>query len=223
MASATLRHPHKDHHLYTQVAGDGLTGSHPGLEKSKTGHISTGGVATQGSYKEDEKETYNRKQDSAVGSPTVNVLLPDSVKTGFLGASTSKGLKLNKKRSRTATMAKRQRRAKKRLRREETADSELDLDGYGAMRGSAKAVIMNNRVMSATHDVTHKGVVSLYNNGFFPKKGGRVARESNFARMGQVSKLYATSGQYGFAATDGFITSASNGDERAAMQGRIIY
>ena len=34
--------------------------------------------------------------------------------------------------------------------------------------------------MSATYDITHEGVVSLYNNGFFPKKGGTITRKSNF-------------------------------------------
>ena len=111
------------------------------------------------------------------------MLLPDSVKTGFRAGLNRKGLSVAKKRSRTATMAKRQRKARNALKRDETSGSELDLSRQSYGGAGAKAVIMNNRVMSATHDVTHKGVVSLYNNGFFPKRGGRVTRGSNFARI----------------------------------------
>ena len=138
------------------------------------------------------------------------MLLPDSVKTGFRAGPNNKGLNVGKKRSRTATMAKRQRKARNALKREETSESELDLSrqSYGGGAG-AKAVIMNNRVMSATHDVTHKGVVSLYNNGFFPKRGGRVTKGSNFARISNGSKLYSTSGRYGVSDSGGFIASAT--------------
>ena len=35
---------------------------------------------------------------------------------------------------------------------------------------TVKAVIMNNKVMSAAQGVTGQGVVSLYNNGLFPAR-----------------------------------------------------
>ena len=65
---------------------------------------------------------------SVVGSPTVNVLLPASVKTGF--AAGSMKLKVRRKRARTATMTKlkrSQRRAEKRI--NETAESDLNMSG----------------------------------------------------------------------------------------------
>ena len=38
----------------------------------------------------------------------------------------------------------------------------------------SKIVIMNNKRLTAGNQVTTSGIVSLYNKGFVPKKGGLV-------------------------------------------------
>jgi hypothetical protein len=51
-------------------------------------------------------------------------------------------------------------------------------------------VMMNNKVMSAAQGMTKLGAVSLYNKGFFPKKGGMVVHSSNFGKIARTYKLF---------------------------------
>ena len=96
----------------------------------------------------------------------------------------------------------------------------MTVQSFG-LAGFAKPVIMNNRIMSATYDITHEGVVSLYNNGFFPKKGGTVTRRSNFFKGSQTQKLYQTAGEHGVPERDGFISP--EGTRRTTIEGMSIH
>ena len=69
-------------------------GSTDGLEKVKTAQHSSGRVATHGSFREQRKEL-----NTSV-SPTVNVILPESVKTGF--KPSTKGAQAKKQRGKSA-------------------------------------------------------------------------------------------------------------------------
>lgn len=51
-------------------------------------------------------------------------------------------------------------------------------------------VVINNKVMSAAAGITRKGAATLYNKGFFPKKGGTVTAYSSFGQIAKKSKLY---------------------------------
>ena len=55
--------------------------SSDGQEKIKSAQHSTGRVATHGSIKEIPKD--QKREDNTSVSPTVNVVLPESVETGF--------------------------------------------------------------------------------------------------------------------------------------------
>lgn len=47
--------------------------------------------------------------------------------------------------------------------------------------------------MHISSDATAKGIVSLYNKGFVPKKTGMVSKKSKFASsIGQAKTLYDT-------------------------------
>lgn len=46
---------------------------------------------------------------------------------------------------------------------------------------NSSLVVMNEKKMSVAADVTTKGILSLYNKGFIPKKSGMVSRTSKFA------------------------------------------
>ena len=55
---------------------------------------------------------------------------------------------------------------------------------------TSNLVVMNDKQMSIAKDATAKGIVSLYNKGFVPKKTGKVSKSSKFAAAsGKV--LYA--------------------------------
>ena len=49
---------------------------------------------------------------------------------------------------------------------------------------------MNEKQMNIAKDATAKGIVSLYNRGFVPKKTGKVNKKSNFAKTGKSKTLY---------------------------------
>ena len=46
---------------------------------------------------------------------------------------------------------------------------------------NASLVTMNDKHMSIGRGATAKGIVSLYNKGFVPKKSGKVSKRSNFS------------------------------------------
>ena len=46
---------------------------------------------------------------------------------------------------------------------------------------NSSLVVMNEKKMSVAADATTKGILSLYNKGFIPKKSGMVSRTSKFA------------------------------------------
>ena len=49
---------------------------------------------------------------------------------------------------------------------------------------SSNLVVMNDKQMNIAKGATAKGIVSLYNHGFVPKKTGKVSRKSKFATTG---------------------------------------
>ena len=46
---------------------------------------------------------------------------------------------------------------------------------------TSNLVCMNDKQMNIAKDATAKGIVSLYNKGFVPKKTGKVSKKSQFA------------------------------------------
>lgn len=46
---------------------------------------------------------------------------------------------------------------------------------------NSSLIVMNEKKMNVAADATAKGIVSLYNRGFVPKKSGMVSRTSKFA------------------------------------------
>ena len=56
---------------------------------------------------------------------------------------------------------------------------------------NASLVTMNDKQMSIGTGATAKGIVSLYNKGFVPKKTGKVSKKSKFALTGKAP-LYGT-------------------------------
>ena len=48
-------------------------------------------------------------------------------------------------------------------------------------RLDSSVVIMNEKQMAVADNATTKGIVSLYNHGFVPKRTGKVSNNSKFA------------------------------------------
>ena len=51
---------------------------------------------------------------------------------------------------------------------------------------SSNLVVMNDKQMNIAKGATAKGIVSLYNKGFVPKKTGKVSKKSKFATTGTI-------------------------------------
>ena len=128
-------------------------------------------------------------------SPPLNVVLPSNVKTGFLKTTTTGDAKKRvggqkKPRAQTATHRKRPLNAaggrgfNHRGRRIKAGMDDQD-EVY-----SSSLVVMNDKWMNVGPGASAKGIVSLYNKGFVPKKTGKVNQKSKFCRSGKM--LYET-------------------------------
>lgn len=61
-------------------------------------------------------------------------------------------------------------------------------------------VVMNEKQMQIADNATAKGIVSLYNKGFVPKKTGKVSKNSKFATTNKT--LYNIESEQKEAETD---------------------
>ena len=82
---------------------------------------------------------------------------------------------------------------------------------------SSNLVVMNDKQMNIARGATAKGIVSLYNKGFVPKKTGKVSRKSKFATTGTTLYNVAESVEASTDNQDSAANAADNSTNSAAV------